>query len=186
MRNKIFLTRGTYMEMICKFQEIRTDLSYIGLHRGEFRSYFCTPLKAVIFASLRVDGIHFCILPSEEDKTLENSPVYVISPCMPEHYVEPVAKNFADFLYLVVATKDAGVMECISYMSKEAFTNYLKDIPEQKEEIIKAIEGIRENFTLRDIPDVYDYVKSVQQDARLREVKFSQEYYEVTGEEEKI
>ena len=169
------------MKIIYKFYEIRTDLSYIGLHRGEFGSYFCTPLKAVIFASLGVDGIHFCILPYEEDKTLENSPVYVVSPCMPEHYVEPVAKNFADFLNLVMATKDAGAMECISYMTKESFINYLKDIPEGKEEIIKAIEGIKENFTLKDIPDVYDYVKSVQQDVILKEVKFSQEYYEVTG-----
>lgn len=174
------------MKIIGKFQEIKTDLSYIGLNRGELGSYFCTPLGAIIFASLGVDGIHFCILPSEGDKSLENSPVYVISPCMSEHYIEPVAKNFTDFLNLVMITKDAGAMECISYMTKEAFINYLKDIPEEREEVIKAIGSIKENFTSKDIPDVYDYVKSIQQDVRLRKVKFSQEYYEVTGEEEII
>jgi hypothetical protein len=165
---------------------MKTDLSHIGLRRGEFANYFCTPLNAVIFADLGVDGIHYCIIPSNEDKTLENSTIYVVSPCMMEHYVEPVAESFSDFLSVVAITKDAGAMECISYMSKEAFTNYLKDIPEERKEIVQAIEALRENFALKDIPDVYDYVKNVQQNVSLHKVKFSSEYYEITGEDEAI
>lgn len=174
------------MKIIDKFNNIDADLSSIGLRRAEFPSYFCTPLNAVIFANLGVDGIHFCILPSKEDSTLENSPVYIVSPCMPEHYVEPIAASFAEFLSLVVTIKDAGAMECISYITKEAFYSYLKDIPVEKEEIIKVVNAIRENFVLEDIPNVYDYVKNIQQDLRFRRIKFSKEYYAMTGDKELI
>jgi lysophospholipase L1-like esterase len=172
------------MKITDKFQKIKTDLSSIGLRRGEFVNYFCTPLNSVIFADLGVDGIHFCIIPVNEDESLENSPVYVVSPCMTEHYIEPVAENFSDFLSLVAITKDAGAMECISYITKEAFINYLKDIPGEREEIIQATRALIENFTLKDIEDVYDYVRSVQRNVRLSNIKFSSEYYEVTGEVE--
>lgn len=170
------------MKIIDKFNGIKADLSYIGLRRDEFPSYFCTPLNSVIFASLGVDGIHFCILPSKDDSTLENSPVYIVSPCMPDHYVEPIADSFTEFLSLVLTTKDAGAMECISYMTKEAFNNYLKDIPVEEEETIQAVNAIKENFGLEGILDVYDYVRSIQRDIRFRKIKFSQEYYAITGE----
>jgi hypothetical protein len=172
------------MNITDKFQEIKEDLSHIGLRRGEFVNYFCTPLDAVIFADLGVDGIYFCIIPLQYDKTLENSPIYVISPFMSEHYVEPIAENFTYFLSLIAVTKDASAMECISYMTKESFNNYLKNVPETREEIVQAIRALKEKFSLKDIPDVYDYVKNVQKNERWRKVKFTQEYYEVIGEKE--
>lgn len=172
------------MRITDEFQKIKTDLSYIGLCRGTFEKYFCTPLNSIIFAGLGVDGIHFCIIPSKEDKTLENSPVYVVSPLMPGHYTEPVAENFTDFLSLVIITKDAATMESISYMDKETFDNYLQDISGENKETIEAIRVLKETFNLKDIPDVYHYVKSVQQNIEFRKIKFSPEYYELIDESE--
>jgi hypothetical protein len=170
------------MKITDKFQKIKADLSPVGLRRGEFVNYFCTPLKSLIFADLGVDGIHFCVIPSKKDKTLESSPIYVVSPSMSDHYVEPIAENFYDFISIVVTIKDAGALECVSYCSEEKFINYLKDIPNESSEITQAITALKENFDIKDIPNVYEYVKKIQQNTALKKVKFSPEYYDVTGE----
>lgn len=104
------------MQIIDRFINIETDLSPIGLIRNkDYGGYFCTPKNAVVFANIGCDGIHFCIIPYENDLTLERSPVYVISPMMPDHSVEAVAEKFYDFLSLVVSVQDATFLECISY-----------------------------------------------------------------------
>ena len=39
------------------------DLSAFGLNRcGDDYAYFCTPVRADVFASPGVDGIHYCII----------------------------------------------------------------------------------------------------------------------------
>jgi len=161
---------------------IATDLSPIGLIRNkDYGGYFCTPKSAVVFANLGVDGIHFCILPDEKDLTLENSPVYVVSPMTPDHYVEVVAENFNDFLSLVVSVKDAGALECISFVEKEGFLEHLQDIPQGNPEVEKAITALSKSFSVKSIVDVYDYVKQTQAKTDFTKIQYTDEYYELIG-----
>jgi len=70
--------------------------------------YFCTPVDAEVIGWLGVDGIHFCFIPS-----ISSDMVFVVSP-MPcgEHYVEPIARSFQDFLSLVLFCKDDLLSTC--------------------------------------------------------------------------
>jgi len=170
------------MRITDKFANISTDLLQIGLIRNKkYERYFCTPKNAVTFTCLGVDGIHFCILPNKNDITLENSPVYVVSPMMPDHYVEIVAENFYAFISLVVSVKDAGALECISYMDNESFSKYLKNIPQDTPEIKKAIIVLLESFSIKNINDIYNYVKQLQEKTDLSKIKYTKEYYELIG-----
>jgi hypothetical protein len=173
------------MRITDKFKYIKTDLSPIGLIKKDTKryKYFCTPKNAVVFAGIGVDGIHFCILPDENDKTLENSPVYVVSPMMPDHYVEPVAENFYNFISLVVLLKDAGALEYISYADRAGFSKYLQDVPCDKQEIIKAVTALSDAFPVKNINDAYGYVKQLQSRTDLPKIEYTEEYYELTGRE---
>lgn len=170
------------MRITDKFENIVADLSPIGLIRNKnYGGYLCTPLNAVVFANIGCDGIHFCILPDEKDLPLENSPVYVISPMMPDHYVESVADNFLDFLSLVVSVKDATVLECISYTEREGFLELIQSISHDDPEIKKAVEVVTNIFHVREISDVYSYVKQVQAKTDLSGIQFSKEYHDLIG-----
>lgn len=165
------------------FLEIKADLSDIGLIRDQsFPHYFCTPLNAIIFAGTGVDGIHFCIIPNENDWTLERSPVYVVSPMMPDHYVEAIAENFNDFISMVVSIKDAPLLECISYSARDRFLEEIQRTANDNVEIETAISALTGTFSTKMVDDVYDCVRQVQAKMELRKLQFSEEYYEFTGQ----
>lgn len=68
-------------------------------------TYFCTPVGAEIIGWLGADGIHFCFIPS-----VSSNMVFAVNP-MPcgKHYVEPIARNFQEFLSFVIFCKCAPV-----------------------------------------------------------------------------
>ena len=168
------------MKITDMFSNIEVDLSAIGLMRDKlFPHYFCTPLDAVIFACLGVDGIHFCIIPDEDDLTLEYSPVYVVSPMMSNHYVEAIAENFYDFINLIVSVKDAGALECISYLETEKFSEYIQGISQNNLEAENALVAISNTFPTKIIDDVYIHVKHLQAKTDLTKIRYSEEYYEL-------
>lgn len=171
------------MKITDVFFSIKTDLSVVGLIRNsDFPHYFCTPKNAVIFSDLGVDGIHFCIIPNANDLTLEHSPIYVISPTLShQHLVMVVAEDFRTFLELVISIKDAGALECISYVTEARYTEYLNDIPSDHQGIDRAVETLTEVFKLKKVSDVYGYVKKLQENMDLSQIEFSKEYYEIVG-----
>lgn len=171
------------MKIIDKFYGIETDLSPVGLIRDKnFSNYFCTPENAIILANLGVDGIHFCIIPKDNDLTLENSPVYVVSPMMSPYYVMVVAENIRMFLNLIISTRDAGALECAGYLPEEKYAEYLKTIPYDWKEATEAVVSLQNTFDLQKTDNVYNYIKNLQNNADLTAIKFSKEYYELVGE----
>ena len=156
------------MTSLDKLYKIEKDLSVIGLIlTRDFPPYFCTPLNATVFAYLGTDGIHFCIANSDE--RIENSPVYVVSPGMPEHYVELVGRNLIDFLRLVVTCKDASALEYISYASEDKFIEHIRRInselienPEINKAVEDAISILKTVFELQVINDIYNHVKDTR------------------------
>lgn len=170
------------MKPLDVFSSIKTDLSSVGLIRdASFPHYFCTPLDALIFANLGVDGIHFCVIPDEHDLTLESSTVYIVSPMMADNYVEAVANNFYDFMSLVASTKYAGLLECISYLDGEGFLRELQSVPQNDPEAESALEAISNAFPIKIIDDVYAYVRDIQKKTDLTKIRHTPEYYELTG-----
>lgn len=176
------------MGILDKLYEVEKELNVLGfLLTKDFPDYFCTPLNAVIFAHLGIDGIHYCIIKGENE--IENSPVYVVSPMMPEHYVELVGRNLIDFLSLVISCRDASALEYIGYASKQKFEEYIDEIrnqqivdPDYGKQVEKAVSGLQKMFELQNIDDVYCHVNETKSNAMYHaKLAFSKEYYDIIG-----
>ena len=81
------------------------DLSAVGFMPGG-EAYFCTPVGAAILGRAGVDGIHFCTAPETGDMILAVSPANGAEDC-----IHPVARDFPDFLRLLLACGDTAALE---------------------------------------------------------------------------
>jgi len=100
------------MTVIERFKRTVFDESVLMLNKaGNNREccYEATPCDAIVFASMGVDGAHYCIVPKEGDSTLESSPIYRVSPMdFSEGTVIWTAKNFSDFISIAAELKRFG------------------------------------------------------------------------------
>ncbi len=142
--------------------------------------YDCMPIGALPFASMGVDGVHYCIVPKENDETLENSPIYRISPMdFSNGTVLWTAKNFYDLISIAVMLKDAW---CLPSMIYERYPNFLKESEreydikdeEEKREIKRDIAVLKKEFPIIKIDDLYSYVINSYIDTKNHaELRFS-------------
>ena len=174
------------MRTIDEFWGIEKDLSRIGLlFSADMTGYFCTPLNSIIIAFTGGDGVHFCFLPEENDDTLEHSPVYAVSPMAFDNRVEIVAEDFYTFISLVVNANFAGALAAISYDAKHSFLAYVHSEYSTEPEVTEAVAALSNAFQdkLKKIDDVYDYVKQLQAKTDLSHIEYSDEFYDLCGEE---
>lgn len=81
---------------------------------------------------------------------------------------------------LVITVKDVGALECISYLGREKFLEYLQDIDNtyDKTKFKEASLALSDEFRIKKIDDVYSYVKQIQEKTDLTEIQYTEEYYE--------
>jgi hypothetical protein len=153
------------------------DVIGLGWSDSDVR-YFCTPVGAEVIGWLGIDGIHFCFIPS-----ISSDMVFAVSP-MPcgEHYVEPIAHSFQEFLSLVLFCKGASPLEQICYINEEQFLNLLK-LEEDNGCAARdaALNALCTEFRTEAQPNAYQYVKSLQANFDYSTIPFSDEYYGTLG-----
>lgn len=164
-----------------QFMQIQADTSWIGL--GRIRSpeqatpYFCDPIGFHEFADLEVDGIRYGFIDGFGET------VFVVNPLPPEdEYVRPIARNFEDFLRLVLACKNANSFDQMIWMDREQYEKLqeqtVRDLPEESAQALRAIQG---QFDLVPMPNPFDYVKQLQKEFAPSVLQFSDEYYDTLG-----
>ena len=96
--------------------------------------------------------------------------------------VYPLAKNFKDFIRLILACGSANPVEQISWMSKEKFEEHVNDeIKLQTNEHKQILQLLKEEFNLTLIENPYEYVKQLQANFDNSKIEYSDEYYETLG-----
>ena len=127
-----------------KFKQLQIeenlDLSACGILPGKFISdYFCTPEGAAVIGWAGVDGIHYCMIEGFGEMIFAVSPMNT-----PGDYVHPLAKNFEDFLRLLLACGDAGVLEQAHQWNQERFDRLLRENPftENQKRVLDSIKEI--------------------------------------------
>ncbi len=167
--------------LLKKYHDMAPDWMDIGLRHETKKTaepYFCTPKGAEIFASLGVGGVHYCTIAKCGET------VFVINPS-DEPYVIPVAKNFEDFLRVVLALHGTNILDQLPALGKERAIAYLeKQIESETEEAKAALHALAEAFSLTPMEDPLDYVASVANSFDMRKIQFTAEYYDVLGLEE--
>lgn len=161
-----------------KLKALNIDTSLIGLEKFIDWNYFCIPIGAEIFAGLGIDGVQFCTINGFHDM------IFSISPeALHNKYVNPLAYNFEDFLGLIITCKNANPLEQIYWNTEDNFNDFLKkDI---KENVLDGQESILQivqtELKILPVSNPYSYVKKIQSEFDYSLIKYSDEFYEITG-----
>lgn len=162
-----------------RFKKLSFDGSWIGLENSdEIGGYFCTPIGATVIGW--DNGIHYCFIEGFDDV------VFCVNPetCC-DHYVYPLAVNFADFLRLLIAMKNTNTMQQVILWDKQAYTDFVQSPYEieyaARKEVNDTIEVIRAELGIEPMENPFEYIKEVQSDFPYDTIKYSDEFYDVTG-----
>lgn len=155
------------------------DLTAFGLDRcGNDYTYFCTPVGADIFAAPGVDGIHYCMIEGFGELVFAISPSNGVG-----EFVHPVARNFDDFLrLLLVCDGDAAIEQCWQW-SQEQFDKFMCEqeiLPATKQ----AAEHLMEQTGLEPMELPYKYIRDLQKSFNYKSIPFNEEYYDTVPSED--
>lgn len=140
--------------------------------------YFCTPKGAEIFASLGVDGIHYCTVPKLGET------VFAVTPIPGgDRHVFPVANNKKEFLQLIVALCGINLIDQIPVFAKSRFEVLLRThLAENSAACAGELEILKKEFDLSPLEtDPYDLVMDLYNNFDYSKIEFTPEYYDTLG-----
>lgn len=164
-----------------RYQKLNIDSSIIGLVRGESEShYFCTPGGAKVIGWAGADGIHYCFVRGFGEM------VFAVSPMNTKgNYVHPLARDFKDFLRLLMTCGDTAALEQASFMDQSQFDTFLRDNPLTAEQQV-ILAAIKDKFSLVPMEQPFDYIKALQANFDYSRIKYTEDYYAWVPAEPKI
>lgn len=167
--------------MYQKFLKENIDLVPLGVgYQENAYPYFCTPKGANIIGWAGVDGIHYCFIRGFGEM------VFAISPMStPGNYVHPLAKDFSDFLRLLLACQDAAALEQAYCWNQEQFDAFLRDNPptDAQQAVLNVIQ---EKLHLAPMEQAFSYLKELQAEFDYSSIKFTEDYYDFVPEAPQI
>lgn len=154
-----------------KFLKKNINLTPIGVERGENNNaYFCTPMGARIFGWTGVDGIHFCFIRGFGEMVFAISPMNTSG-----EYVHPLARNFSDFLRLLLACGDSAALEQAWMWDQKQFEDFLRDNPVTEDQQA-VLDSIREQMNLAPMEDPFAYIKTLQTEFDGSQIKYTEDF----------
>ena len=161
-----------------KYKNLKIDGSWIGLEAGAQTPYFCTPIGAEIIGW--DNGIHYCFIKGFGDM------VFCVTPetCC-DYNVYPIARNFCDFLGLILATGNTNTLQQIIWWDKKRFEDFVNS-PEEQEyrvrpEVQSVLSTIRKGIDIAPIDTPFEYIKDLQSNFPYEQIPFTNEYYDTLG-----
>jgi hypothetical protein len=161
-----------------KYKNLKIDGSWIGLEAGAQTPYFCTPIGAEIIGWN--NGIHYCFIKGFGDM------VFCVNPetCC-DYNVYPIARNFCDFLGLILATGNTNTLQQIIWWDKKRFEDFVNSPEEQEYRVRPEVQGvlstIRKGIDIAPIDTPFEYIKDLQSNFPYEQIPFSNEYYDTLG-----
>lgn len=157
-----------------KYEKLKLDGAWINLEKGDAEGgYFCTPKGARVIGW--ENGIHYCFIRGYGEA------VFAVNPdSCAEEYVHPLAANFRDFLRLLLACGTTTAIEQIVWWTEEQFRQFLAE-DEAPPERTAVLRRIQEAFHLEPMEAPYQYVRGLQAGFDRSKLRYTDEFYEVTG-----
>lgn len=166
------------------YNKDRHNYFLIGLRYEDPRTaeeYFCTPKGAKIFASLGVDGIHFCTVPGHGES------IFVVVPeAGDDCYVFPVAKDICEFFQLVAALHGTALLDQMHLFGKDWLDSELEDLIANEEPECRAeLAKFKERFDISPLQtSAYDLVMKRYNEFDPDSIKYTSLYYDTLGIDE--
>lgn len=156
-----------------KFKHLHFDCSLPDLIPGDAHSeYCCTPAGAEVIGWAGVDGIHYCFVDGFGEM------VFAVNPSnLPEAQVHPLARNFEDFLRLLLACNGLAAAEQAHLWDRDGFNACLweSDPPDPAQQA--ALDALRDRLSLTPMDDPYGYIKEVQSSFDYSKIPYRADYY---------
>lgn len=159
-----------------RYKEMKIDGTLISLEQVEDKlSYFCYPTNA---RPIGFEGcIMYCFIESYGDMVFASNPETCADSC-----VYPLARNFEDFLRMILFCGSANPIEQIVWMDKERFLQHLREEEAIRSDEQKAVlQRIEKELEISPIANPYEYVKELQSHFDSSGITYSDEYYDVLG-----
>lgn len=154
-----------------KYLKLNVNCSCIGLGRGKSESnYFCTPKGAKVIGWADTDGIHYCFVDGFDEMVFAVGPMNT-----PGYYVHPVARDFMDFLRLLLACGNVSALEQVYCWDKVQFEAFLQDNPLTAEQQA-VLDTIREELSLVPMEQPFAYIKELQAGFDYSRIKYTEDY----------
>ena len=165
------------MTLYEKYKKLDIDFSRLGLEPGDANGgCFCTPKGAKVLGWAGVDGIHCCFVQGFGEM------VFAVNPSnLPGDYVHPLARNFEDFLRLILAC-GLDAAEQAWMWNQGDFDGFLESNPPTPEQRA-ALDALRDGLELAPMENPYRYIKEVQSSFDYGKIPYSQEYYDLLPDE---
>ena len=176
------LMKGNIISMTYKkYSKLNIDTAPLGIElRENENSYFCTPKGAKIIGWAGVDGIHYCFVRGFGEMVFAVSPMNTR-----ENYVHPIAKDFRDFLRLLLTCGNTAALEQVYCWDQLQFDAFLKDNPPSAEQQ-SVLDTIREKLLLTPMEQPFTYIKELQALFDYTRIKFTEDYYDFIPPEPKL
>lgn len=165
------------LSLVQRFYLLDTDISPVGLiQRRDDEGYFCTPVGAHILVWTGVDGIHYCTIDGFGET------VFAVNPERLDNHVYPVAESFEKFLGLILSTASEAAIEQIVIWDRPRFEKYIQQDADYfaSEEVQKSLAAIA-SLGVEPVEDPFGYVKGIQENFDYSKIRYTDEYYDVTG-----
>lgn len=159
-----------------KYLSLTFDSSRISLEKAGYTDYFCYPVNA---RAIGYEGsIMYCFIDGYGETVFSSNP----ESCAEGRNVYPLAKNFKDFIRLILACGSANPVEQIVWMDRQQFEQHL-----QEERRVQTVEQrniltlLEKELQITAMQEPYEYVRELQSDFDYSKIEYSDEYYEVLG-----
>ncbi len=164
-----------------QYRELMLDGSWIGLEApnpNDAGPYFCTPVGAQIIGW--DNGIHYCFLDGFGQMVFCVNP----EPCG-EQYVYPLARDFRDFLRLILAVRNTNPLQQMIGWDKAQYLDFLCSEQALGEDSSKqasaVLDAISDKLGLTPMKHPFEYVQKIQQEFPYQNIVYSNEYYDTLG-----
>ena len=167
-----------------RYMQLNIDTSWIGLEKREEMHYSCTPIGAKIFG-WDCGGLHYCFIDGFDEIVFAVNPENFGGP-----YVYPLARNFSDFLSMLLTYKTTNALHQIIIFEKEKFLSFF-ELDSWKEynnrqEVVETLAVIQKELNIVPMEDPYDYVIELQKEFDHPKIRYVDEFYEQTGWEKPV
>lgn len=147
------------------------DLAPLGVERRTSNeTYFCTPKGASMIGWAGVDGIHYCFIRGFGEMVFAVSPMNAAP-----DYVHPIARNFTDFLRLLLACADASALEQAWMWDKDTFEDFLEKNPATAEQE-KTCAKLSETMKLTAMEQPWVYIKTLQASFDYSKIRYTEDF----------
>lgn len=159
--------RPNYFSLGLRYEAPRSDVEY-----------FCTPKGAKIFASMGLDGIHYCTVPRHGERIFA-----VVPDACDDCFVFPVAKDICEFFRLVAELHGTHLIDQIHSFERDQLDRELATLISNEDDTARReLSEFRERFAVEPLgASAYDLVMGQYNDFDPDSIKFTPLYYDTLG-----